>query len=133
MEAMLEHFKAGAERLRPAKRGRKCLLELKVHGARYANERQAGGFAWEETANELDVALLTIRRWCEERPEATGNLRARQNRRSPSTRNQHREHLARCESRSLSLNPSSHSRRHLRNWFDAKSRGARLWRSGRHA
>lgn len=74
MNEMLEHFKVGAERLGPAKRGRKFPRELQLLAAQYANERRVSGGSWEAIANELGVALPTIRRWCEERPKANGTF-----------------------------------------------------------
>lgn len=70
MNEKLEQFQAGAMRVGPAKRGRKFPRELQILGAEYASERRAAGVTWQAIAEELDVGVLTIRRWCEERPKA---------------------------------------------------------------
>jgi len=69
MDEKLERFKAGAAQVGPAKRGRKFPQELKALGATYAAERRGSGCTWQTIASELGVGVLTIRRWCEERPQ----------------------------------------------------------------
>ena len=69
MDEKLERFKAGAAQVGPAKRGRKFPQELKTLGATYAAERRGSGCTWQTIASDLGVGVLTVRRWCEERPQ----------------------------------------------------------------
>ena len=74
MDEKLERFKAGAARIGPAKRGRKFPQELKTLAATYAAERRASGCRWQTIASELGVGVLTIRRWCKERPQESATF-----------------------------------------------------------
>lgn len=75
MHEKLDRFKAGAAQIGPAKRGRKFPRELKVLGATYAVERRASGCPGQTIASELGVGVLTIRRWCEERPQESATFK----------------------------------------------------------
>lgn len=74
MDEKLERFKAGAAQVGPAKRGRKFPRDLRALGATYAAERRASGCPWQTIASELGVGVLTIRRWCEERPQESATF-----------------------------------------------------------
>lgn len=74
MDERLKQFQAGAAQVGPARRGRKFSPELKALGATYAAERRASGGRWQAIASELGVGVLTIRRWCDERPRASATF-----------------------------------------------------------
>lgn len=132
MEETLEQFKAGAVKVGPAKRGRKFPRELQVIGARYALERRAAGCPWQTIASELDVGVLTIRRWCEEHlNHASGSNESRSSTTADAKTTSRAS--ATCESKGSGSRRLWRLQRLFHDRFDAPSAGTRIRRAGRHA